>query len=70
MKIPKNASLIAQKFTKDPHISIVLCRIDHGTKYCPVEYVTWVYNHDFNGCVSGHYFQDISEAIKDYEIRL
>jgi len=33
------------------------------------EFVTWIYNAECAGCVEGHYFQSLEEAMVDYEKR-
>ena len=68
MKLPLNATLIEQKPVKGSEfLSIILCKIDKGEYNS--EFVTWVYNHEFEGCVSGHYYPDIVQAVNDFKDR-
>jgi hypothetical protein len=63
--VPKNAELIESRpIGHTEYLSAVLCKLTDRD-----EYVTWIYNHDHDGCFSGHYFDNIVDAAKDYEER-
>ncbi len=67
MKIPVNATLIEKKPVRDTeHLSIILCKIKRARHQ---DFVTWIYNHDMEGCVLGHYFDNLEDATKDYTER-
>lgn len=65
--LPANATLLEKKPVRNSeHLSIVLCMTE---KSSGKEFVTWVYNHEMEGCVSGHYFDKLHDAAKDFEKR-
>lgn len=33
------------------------------------EWVTWLYNEEFDGYTNGHYYTDREQAVKDYNLR-
>lgn len=47
-------------------ISITLCKKDNP--YFD-EYVTHIYNHEFNGFSNGHYYRDYDNALQDFNER-
>ena len=68
IKLPANATLISSKpVPGSEFLSVVICRVENSG--LPVEFVTWIYNHEFSGCVSGNYFGSLVDAAKDYEGR-
>ena len=63
--LKNGARVLAVKPVKNSeHLSMVLA-VWKGHS----EFVTWLFNHDFDGCVAGHYFKDISMAASDFEAR-
>ena len=46
------------------YLSVVLCKMKDRS-----EYVTWIFNHDMGGCIGGHYFDKLSDAVADFEKR-
>lgn len=74
MNLPSNATLIDKNpVLNSEYLSIVLCRVEKGYANAigepDVEFVTWVYNHEFDGCVMGHYFNNLTEAVEDFKER-
>ena len=68
MKLPFNAILIDSKSVKNSEfLSIIICRVDKSDDF--KEFVTWVYNHEFEGCVSGNYFDNLLDAARDFKNR-
>lgn len=67
-RLPNCATVIAfkplPKGKAEAHSAIVLA-ICGG--YHP--YVTWLYNREGDYAVSGHYYDDLTEAVKDFEAR-
>lgn len=67
LRLPQNAILIDKKpVSNSEHLSVVLCRWNREYQ---TEFVTWIYNHSSKGCGSGRYFNNISDAVKDFEKR-
>jgi len=63
-----NATLIDSKpVPGSEFLSVVICRVENSG--LPVEFATWIYNHEFRGCVQGHYFDNLVDAVKDYDGR-
>lgn len=66
-ELPKGAVLVGTKPIKSSeHLTSILCRWDRPHQQ---EFVTWIYNHETGGCVSGHYFNDLEAAVIDFNDR-
>ena len=65
MRLPVNATLIDKKpVSNSEFLSIVICKVNKAKDL--TEFVTWLYNHDFEGCVQGHYFDNLQDAVNDF----
>jgi uncharacterized protein (DUF608 family) len=47
----------------DEYLAIVLCQNTKG------EFVTWLYNAEFESCNHGHYYSDFEQAREDFYSR-
>jgi len=64
--VSRHAQVLQCKPGLHPNYDVVLCYAPAST-YHP--YVTWDYNHSTGGLSTGHYFDNLVEAAKDFESR-
>ena len=63
--VSTGAVVLAHKPSVDIEADVVLCYASSSLH----SFVTWTYFHTTGSCMWGHYYDNIAEAVTDYERR-